>query len=150
GLDYYYRDFYDGLNEKSYDCIFDLFVHSYLARARMLEGRQEPSYWLDVGAGHGHFCCVARQVWPHTTFDGLDFSESIEEAVRRRWVTRGYRGLFPSLAPALEDAYDVVSMGQYLEHTRDPEAELVAARQVLTSDGYLLIEVPDPECFMAR
>jgi SAM-dependent methyltransferase len=145
GLDFYYKDFYDGLGEKGMEFIFGYSDSSYLCRARMLAEVAQPKKWLDVGGGHGHFCCVARDVLPATEFDGLDLSESIDEAVRRRWVDHGYRGLFPDVAPSIAGKYDVVSMSHYLEHTRDPEAELDAARTALEPGGHLLIEVPDPQ-----
>ena len=93
-----------------------------------------------MGTGHGHFCLVARQHWPEATFDGLDLSESVDEAARRGWVDTAYRGLFPELAGGLPRSYDVVSMHHYLEHTRDPGAELDAATKVLEPGGHLLIE----------
>ena len=145
GLNFYYKDFYDGLGEKGMEFVFGYSDAGYLGRARMLNERAEPKKWLDVGGGHGHFCCVARDVWPQTQFDGLDLSESIDEAARRNWIDNGYRGLFPEMAPELSGAYDVVSMGHYLEHTRDPVAEIDAAHTALAPGGHLLIEVPDPQ-----
>jgi hypothetical protein len=41
-------------------------------------------------------------------------------------------------------------MFHYFEHTVDPTAELAAAREVLQPDGLLVIEVPNPECRLAR
>jgi hypothetical protein len=41
-------------------------------------------------------------------------------------------------------------MHHYLEHTRDPEAELDAACTALAGDGHLLIEVPDPDSRLGR
>jgi SAM-dependent methyltransferase len=58
--------------------------------------------------------------------------------------------MFPDLAPTLAGRYDVVSMHHYLEHTRDPEAELDAAATVLEPGGLLLVEMPDPESRLAR
>lgn len=144
GLNFYYKDFYDGLGEESLEGIFGWSDEPYLARARMLEGRAAPQRWLDVGGGHGHFCCAARDVWPQARFDGLDMSDSIDEALRRRWVDHAYRGLFPEVAHEHAGGYDVVSMSHYLEHTREPRDELLAAHTVLESGGHLLIEVPDP------
>lgn len=146
GLDFYYRDFYDGLSEDFMNMVFGAPGQNYAARAQMLAGLLEPREWLDVGAGHGHFCRVAKDLWPNTRFDGLDMSRSIEEAERRGWVGRGYRGMFPELAPRIEGAYDVVSMHHYLEHTREPLEELAAAARVVRPGGYCLIELPDPEC----
>jgi SAM-dependent methyltransferase len=145
GLDYYYKDFYDGLGEAGMEMIFGFGDHGYRARARMMRDHAEPRTWLDVGAGHGHFCAAARDDLPGTRFDGLDLSESIDEAHRRGWIDRKFRGLFPELAPTIEGSYDAVSMSHYLEHTLDPRAELAAARTALVPGGHLLIEVPDPE-----
>jgi SAM-dependent methyltransferase len=122
----------------------------YRARAECLRAWHTPRHWLDVGTGHGHFCVHARRSWASTEFDGLDMSGNVDAAERRGWVRRGHRGLFPELAPKLEGEYDVISMFHYLEHTREPLAELAAAAHVLEPGGYLLIEVPDPECAYGR
>ncbi|HEV7558548.1 MAG TPA: class I SAM-dependent methyltransferase [Kofleriaceae bacterium] len=150
GLDFYYKDFYDGLGEQGMEMIFGFGDEPYHARAKSVTEVATPTRWLDVGAGHGHFCCVAKGDLPDTTFDGLDLSESIDEAERRGWVRKGYRGLFPELAPTMAGTYDAVSMSHYLEHTLDPRAEVAAARTALSPGGVLMIEVPDPEFFLGR
>jgi hypothetical protein len=152
GLDFYYRDFYDGLGEAGMEFIFGYGIAPYIARARMVKRAREtaPARWLDVGAGHGHFCIAARAELPDTRFDGLDLSESIDEAKRRGWIDTAYRGLFPELAADLAGQYDTISMSHYLEHTIDPRLELDAARVALADHGSLLIEVPDPEFKLGR
>jgi SAM-dependent methyltransferase len=150
GLDFYYRDFYDGMGGEQLEMVFSSDDTSYRGRADLVAAHARPKRWLDVGGGHGHFCLVAKGLLPDTTFDGLDLSDSIAAAERRHWIDRGYVGLFPDLADDLHGAYDVVSMHHYLEHTRDPGAELDAAAVVLEDGGHLLIEVPDPECRSAR
>ncbi|WP_051467807.1 class I SAM-dependent methyltransferase [Actinomadura oligospora] len=150
GLDFYYRDFYDGIGAAAAETIFTTSAHDYLGRARMLEPFATPKRWLDVGAGHAHFCAAAREVWPDTVFDGLDWGAEIEEAVRRGWIEHAHRGMFPDLADEIRGVYDVVSMHHYLEHTRAPFAELDAAARVLPPGGHLLIELPDPEWRLGR
>jgi SAM-dependent methyltransferase len=145
GLSYYYKDFYDGLGEENLDAVFNMSPEQYRARARMVEGGPRPARWLDVGGGHGHFCCAAREVWPEAAFDCLDIADSVDEGVRRGWIDTSYRGFFPDLAASFAGRYDVVSMSHYLEHTRDPRAEIAAARTALGPGGALLIEVPDPD-----
>jgi SAM-dependent methyltransferase len=137
GLDFYYRDFYDGLMGQATGDIFGADDRTYEARAAMVRGRATPKNWLDVGTGHGHFCLVAKRVWPDTV---------VEVAERAGWVTTGYRGQLVELADRLAGTYDVVSMHHYLEHTREPLEELDAAVRVLAPDGHLVIELPDPEC----
>ncbi len=148
GLEFYYKDFYDGLGEEKLDGIFGQSNAPYLARAKMMQGKEQPSRWLDVGGGHGHFCLYAREVFPGTKFDGLDLASSVLEAEKKGWTDKSYRGLFPDLADRIsrETSYDVVSMSHYLEHTRDPKIEIEAAAKILPRGGHLLIELPDPEC----
>lgn len=151
GLEFYYRDFYDGLGEKQLG-------NTFAGRTRMYEERAEsllpfaaaPKNWLDVGTGHGHFCEAARTVYADTTFDGLDFTDGAELAERAGRVERGYRGSFPELAPDLSGHYDVVSMFHYLEHSTRPDLELRAAHRAIRPGGHLLIEVPDPDSRYAR
>ncbi len=150
GLNFYYKDFYDGIGEDDLENIFRSSLTSYRDRARMVRAVVEPARWLDVGTGHGHFCMLAREEWPKTEFDGIDLSESIEDAERRRWIHHGYRGLFPDMASELAGKYDVVSMSHYLEHTREPRAEIEAAAKVVRPGGALLVEVPDPESRMGK
>ena len=150
GLDFYYKDFYDGLGGDEIEAIFGASLVQYHQRAESVQAVTTPSKWLDVGGGHGHLCRILKDRLPGARFDGLDLSESIEDAERRGWVDRGYRGLFPEKAEELRGQYDVVSMSHYLEHTREPEAEIEAAEKTLSEGGILMIEVPDPDCPLRR
>ncbi|KAK1184708.1 class I SAM-dependent methyltransferase [Streptomyces sp. NBS 14/10] len=151
GLEFYYRDFYDGLGEKDMGGLFAGRRKTYVRRAESLRPFAEtPGNWLDVGTGHGHFCEAARAVFPGTLFDGLDLSAGVELAERAGRVTRGIRGGFVERVTELADGYDVVSMFHYLEHSTDPRGELRAARRALRPGGHLLIDVPDPESRFSR
>jgi ubiquinone/menaquinone biosynthesis C-methylase UbiE len=144
GLDYYYSEFYEGYGEETWEIVFDSGVKHNRRRIQAIARVAEPKSWLDVGTGHGHFCLTARQRWPEARFDGVDMSETVEEALRRGRIDVAHRGLFIELADDLPGPYDVVSMHHYLEHTYDPRAELAAAARVLAPGGHLMIEVPDP------
>lgn len=152
GLNFYYKDFYDGLGKERSDTVFGRGKGPYVARAEMLKGKAQPRRWLDVGAGHGHFCCIARDQWPGVSFDGLDLNQGVLDAAKFGWIDRAFCGLFPDLAEGLaqEGAYDVISMSHYLEHTRDPENEIAAAAKILPAGGHLMIELPDPESRFGR
>ncbi|MFD9356028.1 class I SAM-dependent methyltransferase [Streptomyces sp. NPDC060031] len=153
GLEFYYRDFYDGRGGEGAGIVFGRLGAAYRGRAEMLRphtGSLGPESWLDVGTGHGHFCNAARAVWPRTRFDGLDMGAGVREAELRGWVETGFQGQFPEFAGKLAGQYEVVSMYHYLEHTREPLAELDAAAAVLAPGGLLAIEVPDPQSRMAR
>jgi SAM-dependent methyltransferase len=109
-----------------------------------------PANWLDIGTGYGHFCKDAKTVWPETTFDGLDMGAGVEEGRRRGWLSNVYRGELPELAEQIAGKYDILSMHHYLEHVRDPRAELDVVARVMRPGSYLLIEVPDPTSVTAR
>ena len=147
GLDFYYGDFYDGVGADELEAVFASSATPYEGRAdlvrRHIDG--DPATWLDVGTGHGHFCLMARRTFPDTRFEGLDLGDAVLTAARRGWIDDAHQGLLPEVADDLAERFDVVSMHHYLEHTRDPSAELAAARTALRPGGHLLIEVPDPD-----
>ena len=142
GLDYYYRDFYDGLGAEIAETMFALGGEGNRIRARAVAAHTTPGTWLDIGTGHGHFRLHAKEVLPDTVFDGLDMGEGVTVAAQTGRVRTGHRGMFPDLAPSL-GSYDVVSMHHYLEHTRDPRIELDALAAVVKPGGYAEIEMPD-------
>ncbi len=150
GLDFYYRDFYDGLGERGMDLVFGATETSYRQRVAMIRAHGSPRQWLDVGGGHGHFALIAKHLLPQTRFDVLDLSESVEFAEQRQWCDRGIRGLFTEMATELSGTYDGISMSHYLEHTPDPLAELDACAEVLDEGGMLMIEIPDPQSKIGR
>ena len=150
GLNFYYRDCYDGLGGATAEAMFSWGAELYLARARMVTPFLTPRTWLDVGTGYGHFCQQARTVWPEAVFDGLDMSDGLDAGVARGWLDHAYKGMFPDLVAEVAGRYDVLSMSHYLEHTTDPRAELDAAARALAPGSYFLVEVPDPECALGR
>ena len=70
----------------------------YRRAPRWSPAHAEPRRWLDVGGGHGHFCLVARGVWPEARFDVARPEREHRARPRRGWVDHAYRGLFPELA----------------------------------------------------
>jgi SAM-dependent methyltransferase len=150
GLVFYYRDYYEGLGERRSDEMFRMFFkRSYATCAELLRECLPASEGeaLDVGCGHANFAWIARQAMPGLEVDGLDLAECVDLAAQRGWLRRGFRGQFTELAAEMAAArpYDAVTMRHYLEHTRDPRAEIAAARQVLKPGGLLIIEVPNPD-----
>lgn len=150
GLNFYYSDFYDGLGGQVAETMFRARPGLYEQRAKAVKGLITPEHWLDVGTGQGHFCAAARRVWNEAEFDGLDISETIDDAVRAGWMNRGYQGFLPDKAEDLKGFYDVASMFHCLEHTRDVREELKAVFTVLKPGGLAVIENPNPECLFGR
>ncbi|MGQ0629472.1 MAG: class I SAM-dependent methyltransferase [Sporichthyaceae bacterium] len=153
GLEFYYRDFYDGFGREFIDSVFSTQGWLYEPRAKVVEdffGPEGPKNWLDVGTGYGHFANDARKFWPNTTFDGLDMGSSLIEGKARGWLDNIYPGEFADHAEELTGRYDVISMHHYLEHVRDPRADLDLVAKVLPTGGFVSIEVPDGSSWLGK
>ncbi|MGW1199494.1 class I SAM-dependent methyltransferase [Streptomyces sp. NPDC002536] len=151
GLEFYYRDCYDGLGEEAAQRLLGSpgGRKRHRAVARSVRPFSDPGRWLDVGTGYGYFPQAAKEIFPATVFEGLDQGEGAEVAVKEGRIERALRDSFTELAPTVAGEYDVVSMHHYLEHTPDPRAQLLAAHTALRPGGLLHIEVPDPESAFA-
>ncbi len=149
-IGFYYKDLYDGeglvMEEK--------LQHSAIARAlnrfrlRDLVSRRRPSVGdrhLDVGCGVGAFLLrVSRDTG--ATGVGVDFDPAAIESTLRHGRDAGlpieaHRGTLDeqTFAPG---EFATVSMIHFLEHSYDPRAELVLARDLLAPGGAIVVEVP--------
>ncbi|WP_225096806.1 class I SAM-dependent methyltransferase [Streptomyces sp. CoH27] len=146
GLALYHRDFRAGRNPSA-----RAVRRRHRAAARTVLPLAEPESWLDVGTGHAGFPEAAREVFPYTSFDGLDPTPRVEQARLAGRVEEAHIGDLtnPWILPHLYARYDVVSMFRHLEYIPDPRAELHAALTALRPGGHLLLELPNPHSAFA-
>ena len=93
---------------------------------------------LDVGCGAGAFLRFARdRGWK---VDGTDI---VVTKLARLAGARLWDGQLPSINFDAERQFDVVRFNHVLEHTQNPLDELRRARDIIASDGILLVGVPN-------
>ncbi|WP_250401141.1 class I SAM-dependent methyltransferase [Streptomyces cellostaticus] len=153
GFAFYHRDFYERRLEEFAERLRSARTvrRRRRAAAHALSALPEPESWLDVGTGYAGFPEAAKEFFPYTSFDGLDPTARVEQALLDGRVEEAHRGYLstPGTAARLRARYDVVSMFHHLQHAPEPRAELRAALTVLRPGGHLVVEVPDPRSAFA-
>jgi SAM-dependent methyltransferase len=115
--------------------------HRAVARA-VLRLLPEPESWLDVGTGDARFPATAKELFPYTSFDGLDPTPRAVRARAAERIEEAYAGHLadPHITTALQARYDIVTLLRDRSPAPAPEAELRAALTVLRPGGLLLME----------
>ncbi|PWI18846.1 hypothetical protein DI272_35425 [Streptomyces sp. Act143] len=112
--------------------------HRSTARA-MLRLDPEPESWLDVGTGDAHFPATAKELFPYTSFDGLDTTTAVLVAREAERVEEAHLGnpASPHLAKVLTARYDVISV-------LHPTDDLGPVLTFLRPGGHVLVETAEP------
>lgn len=94
---------------------------------------------LDVGCGEGYTARELERFFPFT-IDGCDLNPA---AVHRATLGRGNVFSYDLLSrERISPAYDLLFLLDVLEHIEDDRGFLEAARAHLSSEGYILLNVP--------
>jgi len=101
---------------------------------------------LDVGAGLGAFLRLARaRGWDA---QGVEISRFGAEYARTRHGLEIFQGDIQQF-PAPAQPFRLITFWDSLEHVRQPAANLLAARRLLTDDGLILISTDNFDCLVA-
>lgn len=120
------------------------YLKSYLKWLRDL-GIEKDAKLLDIGAANGFFVDLARK-------EGFDASgiELSEDAVK--WAKKLGRRVVQAdaLTMSLSERFDVITALDVLEHLSQPEEFLRRVKVNLSSNGFLLINVPNQGSLFAK
>jgi SAM-dependent methyltransferase len=95
--------------------------------------------FFEIGCGMGFFLDFARQ--QGFTVSGLEYSDFAARMARDRFHLDVRQGSPDTMSP-VRDAYDVVFLGDVLEHMVEPRRELERIRTMLRPGGIVAAEVP--------
>lgn len=93
---------------------------------------------LDVGCGTGAFLTSFPK---YVTAIGIDTSETALELCRKKGITDVYKGSLDSF-PLHGHTFDLITLLDVIEHIDDDIGALHKTRQLLKSNGYILVTVP--------
>jgi len=116
-------------------------VRAEAARVRRLQRSAAGKRLLEIGVGHGYFLEAARRRGFEVS--GMDVSSAAAEFARSHFDV--------SVAvTSVDDAQISQGSVDALEHLADPLAALRRAREWLTANGIIAVEVPNYESYDAR
>lgn len=122
------------------------FFSSFIDKCRSYEGE-----YLEVGAGHGLFVSEALRRGNFSRYDVLDISEKSLELTSR--MLAGFSEgkcvnyVHKDFLEYKGESYDVISIGEVLEHVEEPGRFLQKCRELISTDGriYLTTCINAPE-----
>jgi SAM-dependent methyltransferase len=93
---------------------------------------------LDVGCGTGAFLASFPK---YVAAIGIDTSETALELCRKKGITNVYKGSLDSF-PLPGRTFDLITLLDVIEHIDDDIGALHKTRQLLKSNGHILVTVP--------
>jgi 2-polyprenyl-3-methyl-5-hydroxy-6-metoxy-1,4-benzoquinol methylase len=95
---------------------------------------------LDIGSGMGTFLLAAKKYYGENS-EGLDVSVKMGEFVEKNIGVKVHIAQFEEFNPGKK--FSLIHMSHVLEHVPDPNKWLQHARELLTPNGILVINVPN-------
>jgi SAM-dependent methyltransferase len=101
---------------------------------------------LDIGCGTGDRLDVLRSMGFETY--GIETSRSADYAKEQLKLNVMKGDLFSTNFP--DECFDIITLYNVLEHTHDPLNVMIETHRILKKDGFLIIQVPNRDCFQFR
>jgi len=107
-------------------------------RLKILQRHRSSGSLLDVGTGTGQFLSIARESF---TVLGTEVSESAVRIAKNRYGLDVKQGQVEDIH--FDTRFDVITLFHVLEHVPNPLSTLRRCRELLNSDGILVVAVPN-------
>jgi len=114
-------------------------IKTYKARLASIENYVKIGKLLEIGCGPGHFLNLASQRGWQTL--GIEISEYAAEFARNQFNLNVKTGAL-DLVDLGNETFDVIFLGDLLEHVTNPKKLLIQLSHYLNSEGIVYIEIP--------
>lgn len=136
---YFHSDFSCGVRQGTYLETEASRVEEYRETLSQIKAFKTSGRFLEVGCAAGSFLNYARRAGFEV--EGVDISEWASGTAREQFGLDVHTGrLIEAKLP--EQSYDVIFLGDVLEHEPDPSDLLVEVRRLLRDNGVVVIKVP--------
>lgn len=109
-----------------------------------------PEAFLEVGCGPGNFLHCLRGWYPAAALTAIDLDPGVVRGCAARHQSARFARSQSEALPFRDDAFDVLSALQVIEHFEYPESFLEEAGRVLRPGGLLLLSTPNTQGLSAR
>ncbi|MFC1753747.1 class I SAM-dependent methyltransferase [Thermoproteota archaeon] len=105
---------------------------------------------LDIGCYDGSMFEVLKKDFNGLEYIGVDADSTALDIARRRGVKTFNINLESGTLPFKKDSFDVIIVGEILEHLRDPSRTLKKTQEILKPEGVILVSLPNECTFYHR
>jgi ubiquinone/menaquinone biosynthesis C-methylase UbiE len=102
---------------------------------------------LDIGCGDGSF---AVRLGKYSRVFGIDISEKAVDLARKAGLSACKADVSREKLPFDSECFDVVYMGDVIEHLLDPDFAILEVLRVLKPDGFLVLSTPNLGSWLNR
>jgi ubiquinone/menaquinone biosynthesis C-methylase UbiE len=128
--------------ERSRIC-YDLILNLITERA----DKQRSGRILDIGCGDGSFSMRFRK---YCKVFGIDISQNAIDLAKKAGVSAYKTDMSCQKLPFDNEYFDIVYMGDVIEHLLDPDFAVCEVARVLKSDGFLVLSTPNLASWLNR
>ncbi|MGH7174937.1 MAG: class I SAM-dependent methyltransferase [Minisyncoccia bacterium] len=114
----------------------------YVAMLELLTRLKPHANVLDVGSGGGHFLYRAKERGFEVT--GVELNKRVADSARAQGFAV-YDGTVEE-APIAPGSFDIVVLGEVIEHVNAPRSLVRASARAVSKDGLLMITTPNLDC----
>lgn len=131
---------------KKADLALEAIPQRYKKALEFLKSKKQSGSLLDVGCSNGQFMYWARE----NGFECKGIEINKRTAVIA--VQNGFEVFtgFLEEAPYTRKSFDVVYLGDVIEHVNDPRRLIMTANSFLKENGMLVFSTPNMDCFWSR